>query len=411
MDWISEFRHYLEDQKRYSGATVCNYMKVVEDYCAGFLSEAGSCDMVSAMKPVHVRGYMAMQLEKGLSPRTVNLHLSALSTFSEFLVRKSVIDSNPVHNVTRPRNPSRLPHFFPADAMSAYVDEADRVCMQPEDSCSVEEGRAQLHAVRDKLMVNMIYMTGMRRSEICSLKVSSFDFSRQVVRVSGKGNKIREIPLTSFLIEEIVVYLDKRKKYSADDFESFFLTDRGNPVYPAFVDRIVKKELKISDGFTGRRSPHVLRHTFATHLLNSGADLYSIKEVLGHTSLAATQVYTHNSFEQLKKTYLTAHPRAKKGDTMEIRVQSVKFNADQKLLDFIDKKIGKLEKFYENLRAEVTLTLLPEYDNKNVKVHLFVAGKDILVERNAQTFEDAVVDCADILKEQIVKAKEKQRGV
>ena len=136
------------------------------------------------------------------------------------------------------------------------------------------------------------------------------DFSRKVLRVMGKGGKMREIPLTGEICEEILLYL---RRVGSKRGEPLFVTDKGNPLYPAFVNRVIKKQLTDNEGFVGRKSPHVLRHTIATHLLNRGADLNAIKEMLGHATLASTQVYTHNSFEQLKKSYLTAHPRAKKG--------------------------------------------------------------------------------------------------
>ena len=140
------------------------------------------------------------------------------------------------------------------------------------------------------------------------------DLHRKVFKIVGKGDKEREIPIIPILCEKILVYLRKRtERFDFDTEDAFFLTDKGTPLYLNFVNNAVKKELASLKGFDGKISPHVLRHSFATHLLNDGADLNSIKEVLGHSSLAATQVYTHNSFEQLKKIYVTAHPRAKKG--------------------------------------------------------------------------------------------------
>jgi integrase/recombinase XerC len=168
--------------------------------------------------------------------------------------------------------------------------------------------------MRDKLIVMLIYATGMRRQEVASLEVGMFDQGRKVFKIIGKGDKEREIPVVGTLFEKILLYLHKRKEeFDPEPCNAFFLTDKGAPLYLNFVNNVVKKELAGIKGLEGKISPHVLRHSFATHLLNDGADLNSIKEVLGHSSLAATQVYTHNSFEQLKKIYLTAHPRAKKG--------------------------------------------------------------------------------------------------
>jgi len=154
----------------------------------------------------------------------------------------------------------------------------------------------------------------LRRAELANLKISDWDVNRYIFRVVGKGDKLREIPVPVTLRKELAIYLEKFKDiYPVSNNDNFFLTDSGQPFYLSFVNKIVRRELGGVVGFTGKRSPHVLRHSIATHLLNNGADLNSIKEILGHSSLAATQVYTHNSFEQLKKVYLTAHPRAKKG--------------------------------------------------------------------------------------------------
>ena len=176
-----------------------------------------------------------------------------------------------------------------------------------------------LHEYRNGVMMLVLYATGMRRSEIVGLRRSDFDPGRKVFTVLGKGDKMREIPVPASVCQEILLYLERiRKEFPDVPVDGrFFLTDAGQPIYPELVNETVHEELDGVEGFTGRKSPHVLRHSLATHLLNRGADLNSIKEILGHSSLAATQVYTHNSFEQLKNTYLTAHPRAKKGGNNE----------------------------------------------------------------------------------------------
>jgi integrase/recombinase XerC len=179
---------------------------------------------------------------------------------------------------------------------------------------SKEVAEDDLFAIRDKVIVSTLYCTGMRRAELATLKISDWDRSRSLFRVTGKGDKTREVPIPDSLTKELSAYLILMKEYYTENREKrLFLTDTGEPMYLSFVNKIVKRELTGNEGFSGKRSPHMLRHSFATHLLNNGADLNSIKEALGHSSLAATQVYTHNSFENLKKTFLTAHPRAKKG--------------------------------------------------------------------------------------------------
>lgn len=247
----------------------------------------------------NIRGYVAMCSREGLQARSLNLHLSALSGYCKWLVSKGMLVDNPARNVPRPKEKHRLPQFYKEEVLAEYCRE------------DLPDSYPQM---RDRLMVMLIYATGMRRQEVADLRVGMVDLYRKVFKIRGKGDKEREIPIIPALYEKILVYLQKRtEEFAFDTDDAFFLTDKGAPLYLKFVNDTVRKELAGLRGFEGKVSPHVLRHSFATHLLNGGADLGSIKEVLGHSSLAATQVYTHNSFEQLKKIYVTAHPRAKKG--------------------------------------------------------------------------------------------------
>ena len=248
-----------------------------------------------------------------MSPRTVNLHLSALSSYCTWLVHKSVLLSNPVRKVPRPKESHRLPEFYTEKSLEQFfktkgLDGSGRACSE-----------MSWHDYRNVLMVLVLYATGMRRSEIVGLGRRNFDLDRMVFTVLGKGDKMREIPVPASVCQEILLYLERIKKEfpESPDDGRFFLTDAGKPLYPEFVNEAVHEQLDGVEGFSGKKSPHVLRHSLATHLLNNGADLNSIKEVLGHASLAATQVYTHSSLQQLKETYLTAHPRAKNGGKHE----------------------------------------------------------------------------------------------
>ena len=278
------------------------YEEAITEYYA-FLEEDGTPP--EALTPRNIRSYIARSLDKGLSARTVNLRLSALSTWAQWLLRQGLLDANPVRKVPRPKQQKRLPDFYTQKAIDNYFDESRR---------RVEERPDDFSLLRNRMMMLVLYATGMRRAELCNLSVADFDRGRQLFRVLGKGDKLREIPVPALICQEISLYLEKLGEAYPDNPQGkFFLTDKGAPLYLAFADNVVKSELAGVAGFTGKKSPHVLRHSLATHLLNRGADLTSIKEILGHSSLAATQVYTHNSFEQLKKTYLTAHPRAKNG--------------------------------------------------------------------------------------------------
>ena len=292
-----EFISYISSVRRYSPRTVAVYRDVLDRYQAFALNG----DLTVTM----LRNYEVYLMEElKLDSRTVNLHLSVMSSYCRFLMRKGVLETNPVRSVRRPKIPRRLPVFYSGEAMESYFS----------STCGdVEFGNYSQKL--NKLIISMLANTGMRRAELVGLNRSSFDESRRVVHILGKGNKMREIPLPSSLCEEISLYLQSADLMfdTASPETPLLLTPRGDRLYPVFVDRVVKKELGKVEGITGRKSPHVLRHTLATELLSDGADLNSIKELLGHSSLAATQVYTHNSIERLKKVYSNAHPRAKNG--------------------------------------------------------------------------------------------------
>ena len=296
------FIRYLQVGRRYSPQTVRLYEEAVTEFYA-FLEEETVTP--EAMTPQNIRSYIAYGLDTGHSARTMNLKLSALSTWCNWLLRQDLLESNPVKKVPRPKEDRKLPQFYTEKAIDNYFDESRR---------RVEEHPDDFSLFRNRMILVILYATGMRRAELCGLNIADFDSGRQLFRVTGKGDKQREIPVPALICQEILLYLEKlREAYPDNPQGKFFLTDKGEPLYLAFVDNVVRSELSGIEGFTGKKSPHVLRHSLATHLLNRGADLTSIKEILGHSSLAATQVYTHNSFEQLKKTYLTAHPRAKNG--------------------------------------------------------------------------------------------------
>ena len=285
--------------------------------------------LLSALNPSEIRGYEVHLLDvEKVTPRSVNLHLSVLSGFCRFLIKEALLKSNPVRLVHRPKVEKRLPEFYRQDSMDAYFektayyvsDEAMTIYLHDVQS---DTGKKMYERRLARLIISMFYGLGLRRSELIGLQISSVDFSRKVVTVHGKGNKTRAIPLADSLVAEIRMYLKAAEalvglravdhvSVSRTPGEPLLVTYTGRALYPVYVDRVVKTELGGFEGFTGRKSPHVLRHSIATSLLNEGAQLNSIKEMLGHSSLAATQVYTHNSITKLQQVYRTAHPRAKK---------------------------------------------------------------------------------------------------
>ena len=323
---IEAYVSYLRDIRRFSPRTVDNYSRALWDF-AGYACRDEDLIteevFLSSLVPTVLRGYELHMMDSRppKSPKTVSLHMSALSTFCQFLMKKQMIRSNPVKIVTRPKDNKHLPHFFSDSVLKEYfrstsymVDEENLAefltCRNEKRHKELYEGR--LH----RLIISMLYSLGLRRAELIGLSVSDVDFGRNVVKVHGKGNKMREIPLIVSLSEEILLYLKAVEAMCGGKrslMEPLLVTYKGTKLYPVYVDRAVKSGLEGVKGITGRRSPHVLRHSIATELMNRDTDLNSIKEMLGHSSLATTQVYTHSSIARLKKNYKHAHPRAKNG--------------------------------------------------------------------------------------------------
>ena len=312
---IDAYISYIAHVRRYSPRTQEIYRAVLEEY----EEHSGG-----ALTPTAIRNYEVYLLDqkegKKDCARTVGMHLSVLSGYCRWLMKNGQLESNPVRLVPRPEIEKRLPVFYREDSMKQYFDDtaSDASGEQLEFLQSLPDGdkTAKILYTRrlDRLVISMLYGTGMRRSELISLNRNSIDFSRRTVSVLGKGSKMREIPLVPSLCEEISLYLSAADHVlgASEGSTPLLRTPSGSRLYPVYVDRTVKKELGAVAGITGRKSPHVLRHTLASELLDNGSDLNSIKELLGHSSLAATQVYTHNTIERLKKVYNQAHPRANK---------------------------------------------------------------------------------------------------
>ncbi len=295
-----EYINYIRSVRRYSPRTVAIYSEVLNEF-SEFLPDGETLPTSTS-----VRNYEVYLMDdRGLSARTTDLHLSVIGGYCGYLVKKGVLQSNPARQVKRPKLEKRLPEFFREDAMEKYFEQTKGV---------LEFG--SYDAKLGRMIISILYSTGIRRSELIGLNRDSVDFPRKVMRVTGKGDKMREIPLPAVLCDEISLYLqsvDSLKECDTSREAPLLQTAKGSRLYPVLVDRHVKKEMGWVDGATGRKSPHVLRHTIATELLSEGSDINSIKELLGHSSLAATQVYTHNSIERLKSVYFNAHPRAKNG--------------------------------------------------------------------------------------------------
>lgn len=319
MNLIASYISYISDVRRYSDRTRAIYSDVLREF-VGFAEADTDEALLETLDHQTIRSYEVFLMEtKGDSPRTVGLHLSVLSGFCRYLMKVKRLTANPVRTVAKPKVEKRLPVFYREESMNEYFAATD--CDASEENLALITGNdkasEEAYSRRlERLIVSMLYSTGMRRAELIGLRVGDVDFSRRTLTVLGKGDKVREIPLVSSLSKEISLYLRAvetmvGRERSAS--EPLAVTGKGLKLYPVFIDRAIKRALGRVGSITGRKSPHVLRHSLATELLDEGADLNSIKELLGHSSLAATQVYTHNTIEKLKKVYVNAHPRAKSG--------------------------------------------------------------------------------------------------
>ena len=266
-----------------------------------------------------VRAYEVHMLdEEGLGARTVNMHLSILSGFCRYLVGQGVLESNPVKLLPRPKTERRLPVFFRQESIKDYFARTDYYVSSEFLQVLAQSRRKEDYVcLLSRIIVETLYCTGLRRAELIGLSLEDLDLSRRILKVMGKGGKMRNVPLPESLCSHLSTYLNALSAMEGLERASsspLLVTPAGGRLYPVFVDRVIKAEMASVEGATGRKSPHVLRHTIASELLGDGADLNSIKEFLGHSSLAATQVYTHSSIERLKSVYQSAHPRAESAD-------------------------------------------------------------------------------------------------
>lgn len=291
---IEPFLNYLKNEKRYSSLTLLAYKKDLEQflmYCGTINDIRGFEDVT----PKIVREWVVIKMSEGKTVTTVRRKLSTLRTFFRFLMKEGIVREDPTEIVMTPKMGHRLPVFVPDYQMDDLLD--------------AEELQGGFHELRDRLVLLMAYFTGMRRSELVGLKIRDVDFSGKNLVITGKGNKQRLLPLADELVEDMNCYLEQRKEVVQNEHGYFFVTDKGKPVYDKFIYRLVEKYLSMYTTLS-KKSPHVLRHTFATQLLNNGACIEAIRELLGHADLSATQVYTHNSFENLIRVFNEAHPRA-----------------------------------------------------------------------------------------------------
>ena len=293
---IETFIKFLTYEKRASPYTITSYRNDLLQFHAFLQHHAPGLPVESADHP-EIRAWIVDLANKKNKARTINRKVSTLRSFYKFLQGRDYIKKNPTHKVRALKAHYPLPHFVQENDLFALLDQFEFTHDFP--------------GYRDRLLLEMLYGTGIRLSELINLESTNVDCTKRTIKVLGKGSKERIVPMHDSLLPLIAQYKVEWKKHFGGDISPFFLvTDKGDPCYPMMVYRTVRKYL---DEHTtiDKRSPHVMRHTFATHLLDNGADLNAIKDLLGHASLAATQIYTHNSVEQLKQIFDQAHPKAK----------------------------------------------------------------------------------------------------
>ena len=292
---MEAFLDFLRFERRYSRHTIVSYQTDLGQFAAYLRSAHELADIAQATHPL-IRGWVVELMQDNLDPRTVNRKVACLRSYYKFLLRTGRIAANPMLRIKAPKMARKLPEFVPEDALNGLLN-------------TFEFGD-DFAGLRDQLVLEMLYGTGIRLSELIGIHADDLSLGAGTVRVTGKGNKQRLVPLNPTLMRVIERYQASRAQAFGPVPGPLLLTDKGEAMYEKFVYRTVKHYLSQITTSGAQQHPHALRHAFATHLLGKGADLNAIKELLGHASLAATQVYTHLSVDRLKSVFEQAHPRA-----------------------------------------------------------------------------------------------------
>jgi integrase/recombinase XerC len=293
MIYKDSFLKYIQYEKRYSNYTLISYKNDLTqyfDFCENNIENF--CPGEKDYKII--RNWIVDLIETDISSKSVTRKISTLKSFYKYLLKEGILKTNPLDKIISPKVNKKLPFFVEEKQMNRLLDDI--------------EFSDNFEGVRNRLIIEILYSTGIRLSELKNLKLSDIDFNNLTIKVLGKRNKERIIPFKNNLKVSFEKYLIIRGQLNSKN-NFLLLTERGKQVYEKLIYRVVNKYLNLVSTIE-KKSPHVIRHTFATHMLNNGADLNAIKELLGHSNLAATQIYTHNTFEKLKKVYKQAHPRA-----------------------------------------------------------------------------------------------------
>jgi len=293
---IQSFLDYLKFERRYSAHTIRSYQDDLRQF-GEYLKKDYDEILIVKTDHVTVRSWLAQLKENDISAKSINRKISSLKSFFKYHLKAGTITQSPMGKIISPKISKRLPVFIKEEDTSKLIS-ASLIATEDWKSLNTH------------LLVTLFYGTGMRLSELVNLKENQVDFSRRQLKVLGKGNKERIIPVTAELLKVVKEYIQQKKKEFEHSADTLLVTEKGKKMYSKYAYLLVNAVLNDNVKTLDKKSPHVLRHTFATHLMNNGANLNAVKELLGHSSLAATQVYTHNTIEKLKNVYKKAHPKA-----------------------------------------------------------------------------------------------------
>jgi integrase/recombinase XerC len=293
MNYQESFISYLKYEKRNSSHTVTAYKKDLDQFVQFCTERVGEFD-VKRVDAKLVRSWIVSLMEQQYTPRSVNRKISTVKAYYRFLMKNEIVELNPAVNIPVPKIRKKLPNFVEENNLHHLLD----------DGFFTDD----FTGIRDKLIITLLYGTGIRLAELMKLKERDFDTSGYLVKVFGKRQKERIIPYPRSINLLLQQYIEIRNREIGNSSEALLVTDKGKPVYEKLIYRVVNRYLELVTSLE-KKSPHVLRHSYATHLLNRGADLNAVKELLGHSNLSATQVYTHTTFEKLHNIYKQAHPR------------------------------------------------------------------------------------------------------
>lgn len=296
LGYINQFINYLKIERNCSRHTVDSYNRDLADFMKYFSNESGNLPSIEGIDHLTIRGYLANLQSRQLTRTTIVRRLSSLRSFFKYLCKRGYLDIDPTSAISSPKVQKKLPEYLEISEITALLDMPDK---------------KDIIGLRDQAILELLYSTGMRVSELLALDLSDIDYSNAIVKVRGKGKKERIIPIGSYAMSALKDYLKRRNELKVKKSnQALFVSERGNRIPDAkSINRRISKYAKLA-GLKKNVTAHTFRHTFATHLLNAGADLRSVQELLGHEKLATTQIYTHISADRLKEVYEKAHPRA-----------------------------------------------------------------------------------------------------